>query len=144
MHEMLKRASVTQACMDRFAGKPLDWKARHCGKLAAHALHGMGRSARLLNACRAGTARGSALYLKRTGFASLADLMDATGLERIPPAAARPADIVALPTFDGDPFGCSLTVALDNGRLLGFLPDETGQSVCQVVIPQQYLAAWRV
>lgn len=144
MHEMLKRAAVTQACMDRFAGKPLDWKARHCGKLAAHAMHGLGRSAKLLNACRAETAKGAAAYLKREGFASLAELMDATGLERIAPAAARPGDIIAMPVADDDPFGCSLAIALDNGRILGFQADETGEKVCQVLVPHEFLTAWRV
>lgn len=143
MHEMLKRAAVTQACMDRFVGKPLDWKARHCGKLAAHAMHGMGRSAKLLNACRATTAKGAALYLKRTGFASLVDLMDAQMADdpasNIPAAAARPGDIIAMQSFDGDPFGCSLAVALDNGRILGFL-----DGVCQVLQPHDMITGWRL
>lgn len=139
MHEMLKRAAVTQACMDRFVGKPLDWKARHCGKLAAHAMHGMGRSAKLLNACRAATPKGAALYLNRQKFASLVELMDATGLDRIPAAAARPGDVIAMRSFNGDPFGCSLAVALDNGRILGFL-----DGVCQVLEPHEMMTGWRL
>lgn len=144
MHEMLKRAATTQACMDRFDGKPLNWTARHCGKLAAHAMHGMGRSAKLLNACRATSAKGAASYLEKVGFASLVELMDATGLERIAPAFARPGDIIAMPAAEDDPFGCSLAVALDNGRILGFQADETGRKVCQVLVPHEFMTAWRL
>ena len=138
MHQMLKRAAATQACMTRFAGKPYDPATRHCGKLAAHALAKMGRSAKLLNASRHTTEAGALRYLKRTGFASLVDLMDAMGLERIAPAAALPADIIALPS--GDAFGCSLAVALGEGLVLGLVEGHAFQPL----IPHQFVAAWRV
>ena len=143
MSEMLKRAAATQACMDRFAGKAVAWGKRDCGKLAAHALHNMGRKAPLLTGSCHTTAAGAVKYIRQTGFADLLALMDATlGADaRIPPAAARPADIVALASEPGDGFGCSLTVALDNGRVLGCNP-ATG--LIEPMIPHLYVAAWRV
>lgn len=141
MNTMLKRAAATRACMERFAGKPMDWTARHCGKLAAHAMHKMGRKATLLTACRSTTAAGAIKYIRKAGFVDLVDLMDATGLQRIPPAAALPGDIIGLASEPGDGFGCSLTVALDNGRVLGCNP---GTGVIEPMIPHIFVAAWRV
>jgi hypothetical protein len=142
MIETIRRAGAAQACMTLFAGQPMDWKARrHCGRLAAQAMMRMGHSAKLLNACRATTLRGVLAYLKRNKFASLVDLMDATGLERIAPAMARPGDIVALPSQPGDGFGCSLTVALSDGRVL-MANELTGRF--EPVTPHVFVAAWRV
>lgn len=141
MNTMLKRAAATQACMDRFAYKPVEPGVRDCGKLTAHALHRQGRSAKLINASRHRTWASALAYLKRTGFASLVDLMDAMGLERIPPAAALPGDIVAMPTDAANGFGCSLTVALDNGRVLGLNPDT---NLIEPMIPHLFVCAWRV
>lgn len=138
MHTMLKRAAAAQACMDRFAGKLYHPATRHCGKLISHDLNKMGRSAKLLNASRHTNEIGALRYIKRTGFASLVELVDAMGLERIPPAAALPADIIALPS--GDAFGCSLSVALGDGMVLGLLEGHAFQPL----IPQQFVAAWRV
>lgn len=139
MISMLKRAAATQACMDRFAGRSYEPGARDCGKLAAHALHKVGRRAKLLTAARHTTEAGAIRYIRKAGFKDLVELMDAVGLERIPPAAALPGDIIAMAMPEGDPFGCSLTVALDNGRILGFK-----DGVCQVLIPLDFVAAWRV
>ena len=138
MHPMLKRAAAAQACIDRFAGRPYHPGSRHCGKLAAHALAKMGRSARLLNASHHTTEAGALKYLKRTGFASLAELMDAMGLERIAPAAALPADIIGLPSNDA--FGCSLSVCLGDGLVLGLVEGARFQTL----IPHQFVAAWRL
>ncbi|WP_336968362.1 DUF6950 family protein [Brevundimonas aurantiaca] len=141
MTTMLKRAAATQACMDRFAYKPVEPGVRDCGKLAAHALHKQGRSAKLLNASRHKTWRGALAYLKRTGFASLVDLIDAMGLERIAPAAALPGDLIALPSEEGDGFGCSLAVALDNGRVLAL---NRVSGLIEPMIPHMFVCAWRV
>lgn len=138
MHPMLKRAAVAQACVERFVGKPYHPATRHCGKLAAHALAKMGRSAKLLNASRHTTEAGALKYIRRTGFASLVELVDAMGLERIAPASALPGDIVALPS--GDAFGCSLSVAIGDGMVVGLIEG----SAYQVLIPHQFVAAWRV
>lgn len=139
MTDMLKRAAATQACMDRFAFKAVEPGKRDCGKLAAHAMGKMGRSAKLLNASRHTTWAGALRYLSKVGVKDLVALIDKMGLERIAPAAALPGDIIALPSDDG--FGCSLAVALDNGRVLA-LNAATG--LIEPMIPHLFVCAWRV
>lgn len=139
MNPMIRRAAATQACMDRFAGKAYAPGVRDCAKLAAHAMHKMGRRVSLLKGQRYTTEAGAVRVLRRTGFASLIEAVDALGLSRIAPAAALPADLVAIACDDGGAFGCSLTVALDNGRVLGFQ-----NGVCLPAIPQGFICAWRV
>lgn len=141
MSTMLKRAAATQACMDRFAFKPVEPGVRDCGKLGAHAMHHMGRNAKLLNGWK-GKDWGSALrYIRRQGFGSLVEMIDAMGLERIAPAAALPADLIAMPTDEENGFGCSLAVALDNGRVLALNP---ASGLIEPMIPRMFVCAWRV
>lgn len=141
MHPMLKRQAATQACMDRFAFKPVKPGVRDCAKPAAHAMHKMGHSAALLNGSRHTTWAGALKYIRGLGFKDLVELMDATGLVRIPPAAALPADIIAMPSENGDGFGCSLAVALDNGRVLGLNPLS---GLIEPMVPHLFVCAWRV
>lgn len=141
MHIMLKRAAAVQACMDRFAFKSVEPGVRDCGKLAAHDLHKMGRKAKLLNGWKGQTWPSAIRYIRRQGFADLLELVDAMGLERIAPAAALPADLIAMPTDEENGFGCSLAVALDNGRVLALNP-ATG--LIEPMIPRMFVCAWRV
>lgn len=83
------------------------------------------------------TETGAVRALKRTGFADLIEAVDALGLERIAPAAAKTGDLVGMPC-EG-PWGCALTVAVGNGRVFGFL-----DGMAQVQIPSAFTAAWRV
>lgn len=140
MNDVLKRAAATQACMDRFGFKAVEPGVRDCGKLAAHALHKQGRSAKLLNASRHTTWAGALRYLAKVGAKDLVALVDMMGLERIPPAAALPGDIIALPT-DADGFGCSLAVALDNNRVLALNPMS---GLIEPATAQAFICAWRV
>ena len=71
MNPMLSRAAATQACMDRFAFKPVEPGVRDCRDLGAHALHKQGRSARLLNGWRGKTWASALRYVRRSGFANL-------------------------------------------------------------------------
>lgn len=141
MMDVLRRQAATQACMDRFAFKAVQPGRRDCGKLAAMAMHQMGRSAKLINASRHTTWAGAVRYIRQAGFADLVALVDAMGMERIAPAAALPADIIAMPSEEGDGFGCSLAVALDNGRILGLNP---ASGLIEPMIPHLFVAAWRV
>ncbi len=141
MHNMLKRQAATQACMDRFAFKPVIPGSRDCGKLSAHSMHKMGRPAKLLTGTRHKTFAGAVRYIRGHGFKDLVELVDAMGMDRIAPAAALPADIIALPSEDGDGFGCSLAIALDNGRVLALNP---ASGLIEPMIPHLFVCAWRV
>jgi hypothetical protein len=87
--------------------------------MAAHLLHQYGVAVPVMKGLKYSTEAGAARALKRTGFADLIDAVDALGLERIAPAAARTGDLIGMPC-DG-PWGCALTVAVGNGRVFGFL-----------------------
>lgn len=141
MHPMLKRAAATQACMDRFAFKPIEPGVRDCRNLGAHALHKQGRSAKLLNGWQGKTWASALRYVRRHGFSNLMEMVDAMGLERIAPAAALPGDLIAMPTDEESGFGCSLAVALDNGRILGLNP---ASGLIEPMIPKMFVCAWRV
>lgn len=141
VNPMIRRVAAAQACIDRFSGKPYAPGQRDCIKLAGHALHKLGKRVSLTKGLRYSTEAGGVKTMRKLGFASLLEAVDAAlGEEtRIPPAMALPGDIVALPTEGESPFGCALTVAVGNGRVVGFK-----EGFGLVVQPIHYLAAWRV
>ena len=145
MTEMARRAAATQACMDRFAGKPLVPGTRDCGTLAEHLLHKMGRPAPLLRGANHKSMSGAVKYIRRLGFGSLMELIDAElGIQpedRIAPASAWPADLIALPSEEGDGFGCALAVAIDGGRVL--MPN-VATGLFEPMTPHLFVTAWRV
>ncbi len=138
---LLDRQRATQVCVDRYLGQPLDFKRHDCVRLARLALVKQGVKVGLLKGLRWGSYAGAVKALKASGFKDLIEGMDATGCPRIAPAMAWPGDIVALPSPEKDPFGCSLMIALENGRLLGL----DGQGSFAVIQPAGlYVTAWRV
>jgi hypothetical protein len=139
MTVLLRRQQAAQAAVDRFKGQPLAYGKNDCVRLAAFVLRKMGRRPQLAKAGSYSTALGAARALQRAGFEDLATAVDALGLPRIAPAAAWVADLVLLPA-EG-PFGGALSVAVGNGRVLGYHEDVDGADILQ---PVQYLAAWRV
>lgn len=138
---MIRRVAAAQACIDRFSGKPYALGQRDCIKLTGHALHKLGKRVSLTKGLRYSSEAGGVKAMRKLGFGSLLEAVDAAlGAEaRIAPAMALPGDIVALPTEGDSPFGCALTVAVGNGRVVGF-KDGFGL----VIQPLEYVAAWRV
>lgn len=134
-----RRVEAAQAALDAYLNRELQWGEADCARLAAHTLRHLGVATPLAKFGRYTTAAGAMRALKRRGFADLAEVMDSLGRVRIPPAAALPADIVALPAEDGF---VALTVALGNGRLLGFYSRPDGVR-CSVLQPESFLTAWR-
>ncbi|MBB3910831.1 DUF6950 family protein [Sphingomonas desiccabilis] len=139
MSAPLRRQQAAQAAVDRFKGQPLAYGKNDCVRLAAFVLRKMGHRPQLARAGTYSNALGAARALQRAGFEDLAAAVDALGLPRIAPAAAWVADLVLLPA-DG-PFGGALSVAVGNGRVLGYHEDVEGADILQ---PVKYLAAWRV
>jgi hypothetical protein len=139
MTVLLRRQQAVQAAVDRFKGQPLAYGKNDCVRLAAFVLRKMGHRPQLAKAGSYSTALGAARALQHAGFEDLAAAVDALGLPRIAPAAAWVADLVLLPA-EG-PFGGALSVAVGNGRVLGYHEDVDGADILQ---PVQYLAAWRV
>lgn len=139
MSELIRRVAAAQATLDRFKGIPIDWKTADCARMAAHCLAGMGHQIRRAKFGLYSNEVGALRTLKRGGFADLGEVLDRlVGLPRIPPAAALPADILAV---QAESFGgLSLMIAVGNGRLFGFGPDGVG-AVLRPLIPP--CAAWR-
>ncbi len=141
--EAERRARAAQACIDRFLHAPLDYKAADCVRLVRLALVKQGVSVKPLKGLRWASATGALRALKASGFKSLIDGMDATGLPRIAPARALAGDVLALPAKPGDPYGAALFVSVGNGRHLGFV--NTGDRVvCEVCEVALFETAWRV
>ena len=135
---VVHRVAVTQATCDRFIGEPFAWGRADCARMLAFHLQGFGHRLGLAKVGSYKSALGARRALARFGVATLAEAMDRAGFERIPPAAAVAGDVVELPGDEG--FG-AMTVALGNGRVLGWHESQPGAAVLQ---PVQYLAAWRV
>lgn len=139
---LIDRVAAAQAAVDRYLGRPLAWGKDDCVRLAAFALRKQGRAVSLAKGGSYSSLRGALAALDRAGFASLEAAVDAQGLERIAPAFVLPGDLIGLQAAEDGPW-LALTVALGNGRVLGF---QDGS--CKVLQPRLDLAAramaWRV
>ncbi|WP_420478226.1 DUF6950 family protein [Brevundimonas sp. FT23028] len=140
--DRIRRARAAEACFRRFNGKPLIIGKNDCVKLATHALIKMGHGSGPVKGLRYANLNQGVRALKRAGFSTVMEGLDAMGLPRIAPAMAMQGDIFALETNPEveNPFGPALAVAMPNGRFLGFIDD----SVCQTAIATRYIAAWRL
>ncbi len=136
-NEYLRRVAAAQATHDRFYGQDFVWGQVDCARLAAHVLRELGVSAPLSRFGRYTTALGATKALRKRGFSDLGDVLDDMGLLRIPPSMALPGDIIGL---EGEGIMLALTVALGNGRVLGFYEDVAKAVVMQ---PLTYAFAWR-
>ncbi len=139
MIEMVRRQRAAQATVDRFKGAPFVYGKNDCARMAVHVLRGMGHRPVLGKAGSYKSAIGAARALKRFGHGDLLAALDGLRLPRIAPAAALVADLVMLP--GEGPFGGALTVAVGNGRVLGYHED---LGTAEILQPIQFVAAWRV
>ena len=135
---MLTRSAAAQATVDRFHGQAFAWGRFDCARMVAFHLRQLGLKPGLSKGGSYATALSARRALVRAGHDSLEAALDALGLSRIAPAAALVGDVVALP---GDDAMTSLTVALGNGRVLGWHQDSPG---CAVLQPVAFETAWRV
>lgn len=134
---MLTRVAAAQATVARFKGKPFRFGTNDCARMVAFHLKKLKVPVCLAKAGSYKSALSARAALKKLGYATLAEALDGHGLTRIPPAAAIVGDIIELP---GEaPFG-ALTVAVGNGRVLGYHQDLPGADILQ---PREFVAAWR-
>lgn len=140
-HEMVRRVEFAQATLDEWRDKPFRLGRRDCARMVAWHLRKMGHSVRLPPSGSYATAKSAKAALAERGHGSLLDALDSFGFVRIPPAAARPGDVLAIPSLPGEEdIGC-LMVALSNGRAVGYVDGVEGATTLQ---PLEYVAAWRV
>lgn len=142
MHDLIARRDAAQAVLARFDGQPFQWGRADCVRLAAYALRQRKRPVSLIKAGSYGSEAGALKALARAGFASLEAAVEAQGLDAIAAAFALPCDLIAIDPEEPGPW-LALTVALGNGRVLGF-----HKGACRVLQPRFALAnrvrAWRV
>ncbi len=136
--EMLQRRDAAQATLDQFKDRPFKFGQRDCARMTAAHLRRLGYQVKLPAAGSYASARSALKMLRSRGFATIADALDAMGLERITPAAALVGDIVQGDA--GDPIG-ALGIVLGNGRLVGYHEHAAGAVVLQ---QRELAAAWRV
>lgn len=137
MTPALRRAKAAQACMDRFAGKPLQLGKRDCARLGEHLLHQLGDRPSFLKGVRWDSETGAVRALARLGFRDLDDAVDAHGLPRIGWASALVGDLISLPS---DHRIGALGVYLGNQAALCF---RDGSDLCLPVRLQHAKHAWR-
>jgi hypothetical protein len=124
------RVVATEATMAAYQGQAFAWGRHDCVRLAAHVLRGLGYRPRLSRGGRYTTALGAMKALKRTGFASVEEALDALGLARVPWSYAMAGDIVALP---GTEAMRALGVVIAPGHVLAFSPHD---NLCRVAAPE--------
>lgn len=133
------KRDAAQATLDKWGKRPFKLGTSDCVRMVAAHLRKLGYRVKLPPSGSYRTVNSATKALKASGFASVADAIDALGLERIAPAAAVAGDLLELPAEDGLGAYC---VALGNGRVVGYIQDVPGGA--QVLQPIEYVAAWRV
>lgn len=132
-----KRVEAAQATLDKFKEKPFKFGRYDCAQMVAFHLRRIGKPVKVSKAGTYHSLLGAQKALKRLGYDDLLQMADAH-FERIPPASALVGDIVAMPGLEGPG---TLTVAMGNGRVLGYHEDAVGAVIVQ---PHEMIAAWRV
>ncbi|NOW44114.1 hypothetical protein FHW96_000241 [Novosphingobium sp. SG751A] len=145
-HSLILRARAAQATLDEWKVRAFRLGEADCARLTASHLRRLGHRIKLPPARSYRTVKSAEAALDKLGLTTMADALDALGFERIAPAAALVGDIIQMP---GDPDGvaasdrlAALTVALGNGRVVGWHPDAPGGAV--VMQPLDMVMAWRV
>jgi hypothetical protein len=139
LHE---RVALVEALLGPHKDQALALGERDCVRLVCGLLVAMGYDDPLAGVGRYRTLAGAKRLLRRRGFASLPEALDAIGLARIPPAAAICGDVVALPGKTGLH---ALGIALGNGEFSAFC--EGVYSVGQIALIYEAgieMLAWRV
>lgn len=137
-HALIRRRDAAQATLDTWSKRPLKLGTADCVRMAASHLRLLGYKVKLPPAGSYRTIASAMTRLKISGYASVAEAIDALGLERITPAAAIVGDIILMPAEHE--LG-ALVICMGNGRVAGWHDDVAGGVV--VMQPLMMTAAWR-
>jgi hypothetical protein len=137
--DRMRRAQAAEACWQRFYGKAYEPGKRDCVKLATHAMIKMGHGSGPVKGLQYSTEAQGYKLLRKAGFKTLPEALDALDLPRIAPAMALQGDLIAIEPDEGIPFGASMMVAMSDGLVLGF-----SQGICSTWRPSAYIGAWRL
>ena len=144
-HALVLRARAAQATLDEWRTRAFRLGEADCARLVASHLRRLGHQVKLPATRSYRTPRSAAAALRKLGFETVPSMLDALGLERISPAAALVGDVIQMPLeVEGERVSdalAALTVAMGNGRVLGWHPDAPSGAV--VMQPLAMVAAWR-
>jgi hypothetical protein len=118
MTSLLEKVAAAQATLADFNGRPLAWGTCDCAVLIVSHLTRFGRVIDLSPGGQYRTANGAVRAVRRAGYRDLGEAVDAQGLEQIAPAQAMASDILGWTTENRSTL--ALSIALGNGRILGF------------------------
>ncbi len=138
MFDLAKRTEVVSAVATKYDHAPFELGTENdCVHMIDFGLKEYGIKTSLSRRGSYSTEAQARRAMKRAGFDSLADAVDAEGFMRLESAAtAWPGDIIA---FKGDNGDIALAWMASEGRAFGFL-----NGYAQFVQPIQIEAAWRV
>ncbi|MFC3079519.1 DUF6950 family protein [Phenylobacterium terrae] len=136
--EPIKRRNAAQAVFDKYFNTPFELGTHDCVHLAAYDLVQLGHDDPLISIGPYETVRGARKALKKAGWSSLEDYLDARGFQRIPPAAALPGDIVGFKETRSVA-GLALGVALSGGKVMAYV-----NGGCCYGPPDDGMTAWRI
>lgn len=140
MTELELRALATRATVAHYQGRAFEWGRVDCARMVAWHLRKLrGLSMGLSKAGSYSSALGARRALERLGYASLPDVLDAKGFERIAPAMALTGDIFMVAGTDDWP---ALVIATGNDTALGFHEDSEVATVLRLSFAQ-VSGAWR-
>lgn len=138
--EMLRRQEAVAATRAKYGAREFDWKSKAtCLHMARFHLVKMGRKPPRLP--QVGSLLAARKALNARGWGNVADMLDAIGLERIPPAFLRLGDLVA--TGSDDELG-SIFVSSGESKFIGWTTEMPAMAVVDVFNPDGLLGAWRV
>ena len=132
------RAEASDACVARFADRPMKWGAVDCWQITGHNLRTLGISTSIAKGIRYSSEIGAAKALRSLGFKTLTEYMDAFDVFRIPPAMATQADVIGF-ECPGELWDVALAVCTGNGNVLGI-----GEAYGRALVMTPDLAAARV
>lgn len=136
---LVRRQAALAATADHFKARELAYGKTDCVRIVAFHLRQMGHRPKLAKAGSYASLIGAVRALRRTGFASLPEAIDAMGFARIAPAAAVVADVLALP---GEDDLHALQIVAGNGRVFGYHADSP--TPCFIQPKLELAIAWRI
>jgi hypothetical protein len=136
-----RRVAITQATVNKYNGRTLEWGKCDCIRPVAAQLRAFGYKVSLAKYGSYSSLTGALRALKNSGFTTLEEALEAHGVKRQGYASALPGDIMALPG-EGSSW-VALVVYLGNGRVLGFGDSPDGE-ICGVMQPLEVVASWRL
>lgn len=137
-HPLIRRRDAAQTTLDTWSTRPMKLGSADCVRMIASHLRLLGHTVKLPPQGSYRTVNSAMKRLRIAGHDTLADALDAMGLERITPAATIVGDIILMPAEHE--LG-ALVVVMGNGRVAGWHDDHAGGVV--VMQPLQMVAAWR-